>query len=105
VNVGRDPAKSGVAPERALALAEEVAELESLRLRGLMTIPPLPDNPDDSREHYAELAGLGSRLSERIPGADQLSMGMTRDFEVAIEEGATLVRVGEAIFGPRRSAP
>jgi uncharacterized pyridoxal phosphate-containing UPF0001 family protein len=66
-----------------------------------MTMAPFSDDPEASRPYFDELRGLGERLREVLPEARALSMGMTRDFEVAIEEGATLVRVGEAIFGPR----
>jgi pyridoxal phosphate enzyme (YggS family) len=102
VNVAGENTKQGVEPARAVPLALEVAEMAGLRVRGLMTVPPYPDKPEDSRAYYEDLAALGATLRKELPDADQLSMGMTRDFEVAIEEGATLVRVGEAIFGSRR---
>ncbi len=101
VNVSGEASKHGVEPARAVALAEEVARLDALRVRGLMTMAPLSDDPESSRPYFSDLRDLGERLRSAVPGADELSMGMTRDFEVAIEEGATLVRVGEAIFGPR----
>ena len=82
-------------------LVEEVAALEPLRVRGVMTVPTYPRRPEDSRPHYAVLARLAEGLRRRLPDSTELSMGMTRDFEVAIEEGATIVRVGEAIFGTR----
>lgn len=103
VNVVQEEAKHGVEPGRALDLAERVAALDGLRVRGLMAMSSYPDDPEDSRPAYKELAALGGRLAEALPEATQLSMGMTRDFEVAVEEGATIVRVGEAIFGPRAS--
>lgn len=102
VNISGEASKHGVEPARALSLAEEIDALDGLEVRGLMTMAPLADNPEASRPVFRELRDLGERLRQVLPDANQLSMGMSRDFEVAIEEGATLVRVGEAIFGPRR---
>lgn len=104
VALAGEAAKQGIEPGRAVALAEEVAGIEGVTVRGLMTIPPIPQDPEDSRPFYGQLAELSEILQGVLPGAAELSMGMTRDFEVAIEEGATLVRVGEAIFGPRPSS-
>ena len=101
VNISGEPTKHGVEPPSAVAFAEEVAALEGIDVRGLMTMAPLADDPELSRPFFADLRTTGQRLEQRLPEASHLSMGMTRDFEVAIEEGATLVRVGEAIFGPR----
>ena len=101
VNVAGDPKKHGVEPPRAVALALQIEELEGVRVRGLMTMPPYPEDPEQSRPHYKELAALSAQLTAELPGAGALSMGMSRDFEVAIEEGATIVRVGTAIFGSR----
>ena len=101
VNVSGERAKSGVATGDALAFGEKVRGLDAVRVRGLMTIPPWPDRPEDSAPHYATLRDLRDELVATVPEATELSMGMTRDFEVAVREGATLVRVGEAIFGPR----
>ena len=92
VRLGEEATKSGVEPDAAAALVASVKALPALDLRGLMTIPP----PGESRPHFAELRKLGEALS--LP---ELSMGMSDDFEAAIEEGATLVRVGSAIFGAR----
>jgi pyridoxal phosphate enzyme (YggS family) len=103
VNVSGEASKHGVDPEGALALARAVAALEGLRVRGLMTMPPYPEVAEASRPYYRELARLGAELAPHLRAAEELSMGMTRDFEVAIEEGATIVRVGEAIFGARPS--
>lgn len=93
VNVGREPQKSGVLPEELDALVAHVHTCEALELRGLMAIPPADEDP---RPHFRALRELADRhaLPER-------SMGMSDDLEIAIEEGATLVRVGTAIFGPR----
>lgn len=101
VNVALDPSKHGVEPARAIALAEEADAMAAVRVRGLMTMPPYPDDPEESRPYYKELAALSRRLLAELPEAAELSMGMTRDFEIAVEEGATLVRIGTAIFGPR----
>jgi PLP dependent protein len=101
VNVSGEEAKHGVGPRGAIRLAHEAARLDGVSVKGLMTVPPLPTQPEDSRAHYRRLSALRDELSDVVPGATELSMGMTRDFEVAVEEGATIVRVGEAIFGPR----
>jgi len=99
VNVAGEAAKGGGRPGEAESLVEVAAGL-GIEVRGLMAIPPLPSVPEDSRPHFRELAGLRSRLAGRWPGTTELSMGMTEDFEVAVEEGATLLRIGRAIFGP-----
>lgn len=97
VNVAREPQKSGVLPEGLAALVAHVRALPSLELRGLMTIPP-DDTPEAARPHFRALRALSEEH-----GLDELSMGMSADLEVAIEEGATIVRVGTAIFGARGS--
>lgn len=102
VNVSGEPTKHGVEPARALRLAEKVAALDGVRVRGLMTMAPFGEDPEGSRPYFSDLRELAERVREVVTDATELSMGMTRDFEVAIEEGATLVRVGEAIFGPRQ---
>jgi PLP dependent protein len=104
VNVSGEASKQGIEPARAVHVAEEIDELDGLRVRGLMTMAPLVDDPESARPYFADLAELGETLATRIAGAGELSMGMSRDFEVAVEEGATIVRVGEAIFGPRAGA-
>jgi pyridoxal phosphate enzyme (YggS family) len=101
VNVSGEATKQGVEPARAISLAEEIESLEGLSVRGLMTMAPFSNDPESSRPYFADLAALGESLRRSLPGVTELSMGMTRDFEVAVEEGATIVRVGEAIFGPR----
>ena len=92
VRLGGEATKSGVEPAGAAALVETVRALPTLDLRGLMTIPP----PGETRPHFAALRKLGETL-----GLSELSMGMSDDFEAAVEEGATFVRVGSAIFGAR----
>ena len=102
VNLAQEESKSGVDDAHALELLETVRALGHLDLRGLMTIPPLVEAAEESRRWFVALRELRDRAAQRIgrPLPD-LSMGMTDDFEVAIEEGATLVRVGRAIFGER----
>ena len=102
VNIAGEAAKHGVEPGGAIPLARDISALEGLAVRGLMAMAPLSDDPESSRPYFRDLRGLGEDLAAEFPDAIQLSMGMSRDFEVAVEEGATLVRVGEAIFGPRR---
>jgi len=96
VNVGAEASKGGVAPDRVGELLDAVAALPHVKVRGLMAIPPEAPEPDTARAWFRALRKLGERH-----GLAQLSMGMSGDFEVAIEEGATVVRVGTAIFGPR----
>ncbi|MBI2345841.1 MAG: YggS family pyridoxal phosphate-dependent enzyme [Deltaproteobacteria bacterium] len=105
VNIGNDAAKRGVRPEAVRILVSAVAELPLLKLRGLMCIPPFCADPEASRPHFRRLAGLLAEINmaKVYPSPlTELSMGMTNDFEVAIEEGATIVRVGTGIFGERQ---
>src|SRR5690606_4214811 len=101
VNLAGELQKGGVAPEEVEPLAEAIARLDKLALRGLMTIPPADLAEDETRAHFERLAALGSRLRERGFGVDTLSMGMSGDFEAAIVAGSTCVRIGTAIFGAR----
>lgn len=100
VNVDGEHSKSGVLPTEVPELAAVVAALPRLRLRGLMAIPRA-DAPDGGRAAFRTLAMTLSQLRHTIPGLDTLSMGMSGDFEVAIAEGATVIRLGTALFGPR----
>jgi pyridoxal phosphate enzyme (YggS family) len=93
--------RSGVPPEAAPTFADEVAALDGLRLAGLMTLPPIPEDPEDARPWFVRLRELGERVRDRHPAAAELSMGMSSDYAVAAEEGATMVRIGTALFGPR----
>lgn len=93
INIGREPQKAGVLPDDAPVLLDQVRALPKLRCDGLMCIPPSEGDP---RKHFAALRELGTKL-----GLRELSMGMSADYEAAIEEGATIVRVGTAIFGAR----
>jgi pyridoxal phosphate enzyme (YggS family) len=101
VNVSGEASKSGVAPEDAPALAREVAHLPHLRLRGLMCVPEPSDDQRLQRARFRALRELLERLRAQGLALDTLSMGMSGDLEAAIAEGATLVRIGTAIFGER----
>jgi len=93
--------RTGVAPEEVPEIATRVDALEGLRLRGLMTLPPLGATAEAARPWFRRLRELRDRLREDLPGVLELSMGMSLDYEVAVEEGATMVRIGTALFGPR----
>jgi len=102
INLSGEGTKFGTDEEKILNLAKTVLQLHHLSLEGLMTMPPYFDSPEMSRPYYIKLRELKERLvREGIP-MRELSMGMSNDFEIAIEEGATYVRVGTAIFGPRK---
>ncbi|MCC5862111.1 MAG: YggS family pyridoxal phosphate-dependent enzyme [Gammaproteobacteria bacterium] len=101
VALSDEATKGGVHPEALAALAEHVAGLPRLRLRGLMCLPPPPATPEDSRPYFRRLRELAARLRAAGIPIDQLSMGMSADLAPAIAEGATLVRVGTALFGAR----
>jgi pyridoxal phosphate enzyme (YggS family) len=96
VNVGGERNKGGFEPDAVPAALDAIAKLDHVDVRGLMTIPPMTERAEDARAWFRALAQLGKRV-----GLTELSMGMSADFEVAIEEGATMVRVGTAIFGAR----
>lgn len=101
VNASRDENKDGFAPDELIRLAPRLAELRNVSVRGLMTMAALSDKAEDSRTTFAEVRHLRDRLQKEVGPElklDHLSMGMSNDFEVAIEEGATLIRVGSAIF-------
>lgn len=104
VNVAGEQSKSGVAPMGLESLLEEVVELKRLKICGLMTIPPLSEDPEEARPYFRKLRELRDRYRSQLDpphSFEELSMGMTGDLEVAVEEGATIVRVGTAIFGAR----
>ena len=104
VNVGGEASKSGWTPDDLLSDARQLATIPNIQVRGLMTIPPPTPQPHEARPFFRQVRQLRDRLvQEGYDGMtfDEISMGMTADYEVAIEEGATLVRVGTAIFGPR----
>ncbi len=103
INIAGEQTKHGVAPEDAQALLEEIGTLSRLEFKGLMTIHPFSADPEDARQWFKKMAQLRDDFSALYPALDfsELSMGMSNDFEVAIEEGATIVRIGTALFGPR----
>ncbi len=105
VNIGEEQQKSGIVPKNAFELLRGCIQFKNLRVRGLMTIPPVCKTQDESRHWFRELKRLSIDLAQKNMFYDntsiELSMGMSGDFIVAIEEGATLVRVGTALFGPR----
>ncbi len=105
VNVGREPQKGGALPEDVPALAKAIQGLPGLRLRGLMALPPEPEDPEDSRPHFRALRRLFDALRSEGYPLDTLSMGMSADWEVALEEGATMIRLGTLLFGPRSAPP
>ena len=92
---------AGVPPEEAEAALRSIGELEGVEAVGLMTLPPEPSDPEDSRPHFARLRTLRDDLRKRLTDLRELSMGMSLDYEIAVEEGATMVRVGTALFGSR----
>jgi pyridoxal phosphate enzyme (YggS family) len=96
VNVAGESSKTGFSPAEILTLAGRIADLPGLDVRGLMTVAPLADDPEDVRPVFRQLRELGQAV-----GLPELSMGMSGDYEVAISEGATIVRIGRAIFGAR----
>jgi len=102
VNVSGEASKSGIEPDGARSLAEYITRLQWVDLQGLMTIPAPSDDPEDSRPSYRMLRTLRDALGRTLGlPLTHLSMGMTHDFETAVEEGATIVRIGTALFGPR----
>lgn len=106
VNVSGEKTKYGILPEQLTPLLKELSSLQCLHVRGLMTIAPYVDNPEEVRPVFRRLRELARDADKlKLPGIsmEELSMGMSGDFEVAIEEGATMVRVGSAIFGSRNS--
>lgn len=104
VNVAGESSKFGFVPERLLSEVERITRADRVQVEGLMTIPPLASNPENSRRYFIQLRQLRDRLEKEFQfPLPHLSMGMSGDYRVAVEEGATLVRVGTAIFGERRA--
>ncbi|MBV9258971.1 MAG: YggS family pyridoxal phosphate-dependent enzyme [Ktedonobacteraceae bacterium] len=103
VNIAGEQSKAGIRGAEVPVLARQIAELPHLELQGLMTVAPLVENPEEVRPVFRELRSLRDRLRDELPDCSwhHLSMGMTDDYCIAIEEGATIVRVGRAIFGER----
>jgi hypothetical protein len=105
VDLGGEPTKSGAEAGRVKEIVEAVSNLKGIQLDGLMTIPPFSEDPGQSQPFYARLRELREMLESERPGClgrKRLSMGMSHDFEVAIKEGATIIRIGTAIFGSRQ---
>ena len=105
VNISGEDTKSGISAEDAPALISQISQLENLSVKGLMTMPPYFYQPEKVRPYFAALRELRDQIKKQAPpnvSLEELSMGMTGDFEVAIKEGATLVRIGTAIFGERK---
>jgi pyridoxal phosphate enzyme (YggS family) len=105
VNLGGEESKSGIAKDQLSPMLVEMGKLAYLRVEGLMTVPPFRENLEEVRPFFRALRELRDQLNElRLPNIEltELSMGMTHDYTVAIEEGATIVRIGTALFGPRR---
>jgi pyridoxal phosphate enzyme (YggS family) len=101
VDTGGEETKGGVKAEELKGLLEGLREFPSIEVCGLMTMPPYFDEPERARPYFRALREMRDKLRAAYPGLRELSMGMSGDFEAAVEEGATLVRVGSAIFGPR----
>jgi PLP dependent protein len=105
INVSGEKTKNGIPAANAIDLIKDAAALENISIKGLMTMAPYSDNPENSRPYFSELRNLQKNIiNNGITGIQmkELSMGMTDDFEIAIEEGATIVRIGRAIFGERK---
>ncbi|GAB6183444.1 YggS family pyridoxal phosphate-dependent enzyme [Thermodesulfovibrio hydrogeniphilus] len=101
VKLSEEETKYGVKEEEVEKLCELCLNLKNLQVEGLMTIPPYFENPEDVRPYFRKLREIRDSLSQKYPLIKELSMGMSHDFEVAVEEGATMVRIGTAIFGER----
>ena len=104
VNTGHEASKSGLAPDELFSFFRSVSSLDGLEIRGLMALPPYYEDPEQVRPHFRSLRGLLEQLRDRsaVPEVlSELSMGMSHDFEIAIEEGATMIRIGTALFGSR----
>jgi len=106
VNLAGEESKSGIAKDGVASLLEAVAKLDHVAVEGLMTVPPFREDPEEIRPYFRALRELKDKFNaQRIPHVDlqELSMGMTHDYPVAIDEGATIVRIGTALFGPRKA--
>lgn len=101
INSGCEESKFGLTFSESLYIIKKMAEFENIRIRGLMTVAPFCENAEDNRDIFKRMKDTFLRIKEEVPSFDTLSMGMSADFSVAAEEGATIVRVGTAIFGAR----
>ena len=105
INLGDEQSKSGIGRNKVAELVERVSELAHLQVEGLMAVPPFKENPEEIRPYFRSLRELQVELQGwKIPNGsfNELSMGMTHDYPIAVEEGATIVRIGTALFGPRK---
>lgn len=101
VNISGETNKSGIQPSEVIKLAENLSGLQNIKVTGLMGMPPYFSDPEKTRPYFVKLRELRDSISNKNSDIKELSMGMSHDFEVAISEGATIIRVGSAIFGPR----
>ena len=101
VDTGGEETKGGVDMNEVEGFIDRLEDLDHIEVKGLMTMPPFFDEPEKARRYFVELRELRDNLKGKFPGLKELSMGMSGDFEVAVEEGATIVRIGTAIFGAR----
>jgi len=101
VNVSGDDNKFGIKPENTVEFIKKTSSLSYIDIQGLMTLAPYLDNPEEARPYFQKLANLKAKINEQGYNLKELSMGMTNDYKIAIEEGATIVRVGTGIFGKR----
>jgi pyridoxal phosphate enzyme (YggS family) len=106
VNLGEEISKAGCSPQDASTLAAQIGRCENLKLCGLMCLPPFHQNPETRRPYFRALRILRDEIAQSVGGKNckELSMGMSHDFEIAIEEGATMIRIGTALFGERKNA-
>ena len=102
INISDDPKKGGTRLDQTQNLVEKIKTLESVSLGGLMTITEFSENPEESRKYYKELKKLSLDLNSYFSHPPDLSMGMSNDYKIAIDEGATIVRIGSRIFGKRK---
>ncbi len=103
VNIGCEETKAGVTPENFLKFSEEIVQFRHLEVRGLMCLPPFKEDPEEVRPYFVKMRRLFEEVKPLFgPNFRELSMGTSQDFEVAIEEGATIIRLGTILFGPRR---
>ena len=106
INIGGEESKSGIAKSKVAELLRTIGQLDHVRIQGLMTVPPFRENCEETRPYFRELREVRDELHNlKLPNIDlrELSMGMTHDYPIAVEEGATIVRIGTALFGPRRT--
>jgi len=103
INIAEETSKHGINPEAAKEFVKQIASLQNLAVKGLMTVAPFVENPEENRSHFKKMAELFEEINADVccPNLQYLSMGMTNDYEIAIEEGANIVRIGTGIFGER----